>query len=360
MLVVHNSPRDTENQTFEPTTTLHELPDNDLGGAECLAARFRMAGHYPHVLALADHAFRWAAKKDSEDLMIYVLENGAPVDIYALLHTADVGGNPKAIRHLNAKRAATEPLHAFIEPLHTACYYGQLDAVDRLLNNAPPGTIWNILHLKDYRGGTALHKAIGGRGETKGEERVELVYKLLILGAYPFQRDMHGRTPLLLARDSEEMIPVLKAAFKRMKYPASTLKEAFSELGIVETPADITLASSSDDEEVSSLKSEVSFEDETDRGSNKAEKVDGHKRSWWRSLLSPEAHSKPRKRMGTDRLSGNPSSRREDDLQKAKQERQIAEQEKQIVKLFRKYNPSVLQSDRTTTATYGGYHGSLE
>ena len=29
----------------------------------------------------------------------------------------------------------------------------------------------------------------------------------------------------------------------------------------------------------------------------KGEKVDGRKRSWWRSLLSPEAHLKPETRM---------------------------------------------------------------
>lgn len=325
MLVIHNSPGDTGNPTFEPTETLQELPDNVLGVSECLAARFRMAGHYPDVLALADHAFRWAAKQDSKDLMVYVLEHGAPIDINALLSSADLKGNSEAIKLLIAKRAATEPWHILTYPLHTACYYGQLDVVNYMLKGVNSKDISTILRSKDYRGETALHKAIGGRGEKKDRERVSLVTKLLNLGADPIQRDKHGRTALILARESNhnEMIPPLKAAMMRKNYPPSTLREAFSEFEIMETPADITLASSSDDGELSSLEDEISFGDEMGNGSNKAKKVDGQKQSWWRSLLSPEAYLKARKRMGTDRPGGDPSSRREDDLQEAVQERQL-------------------------------------
>lgn len=282
--------------------TLQELPDDDIGGAECCAARFRMAGHFPHVLALADRAFRWAAKTGSKDLMVYVLENGAPVNINALLSSVEVKCNPEASKLLRRQRDATYPWHIFTKPLHTACFYAQLGVVDSL-PGFRTGDVSKILHSRDYRGETALHKAIVGRGERKAGERVELIHKLLDRGADPIQRDMHGRTALLLARDLDhnEMIPALKAASKRMKYPKSTLEEAFSELGIMETPADITLASSPDDDEVSSLKREVSFgsikaevsslsprssvsfEDKMGNGLNKAEEVDGQKQSWWRS-----------------------------------------------------------------------------
>ena len=303
-----------------PFETPQELPVELLSrDIEYLAARFRMAGHYPHVLALADHAFRWAAKEDSQDLMVYVLAHGVPVDINALLRSAEVKNNPKAIALLSAKREVTDPLHFFTHPLHIACFYGQLGNVVAVLDLVP--SMKEILRSKDHRGRTALHRAVSGRGEKKDGERQELVNMLLTLGADPIQRDMRGRTALFLANlDHNEMIPALKAASKGMKYPVSTLEEAFSELEIMETSADIKQASLSDDDEVSSLKSEVSLGDETGNGSNKAEKVDGPKQSWWRSLLSPEAHLKSRKRMGTDRLGGDPLSRREDDLHKAAQE----------------------------------------
>ena len=329
MQVVHDSPGDTEIPAFEPIETLQELPDNALSGGECLAARFRMAGHYPHVLALADYAFRWAAEQDSKDLMVYVLENGAPIDINALLGSLEVRGNSEAIVLLETKRNATDPWHTVTKPLHTACFYGQVGVVNDVLGHAGSWNISKILRSRDYRGETALHKAIGGRGGSKNGHRVELVQRLLSLGADPIQRDMRGRTALFLARDLDynEMIPALKAASKGLKYPVSILEEAFAELEVMETPADHNRASSSDDDEVSSLKSEVSFAElsfgegsfgnETGNGSNKAEKVDGPKQSWWRSLLSPEAHLKSRKRMGTDRLGGDHSSRREDDLHKA-------------------------------------------
>ena len=312
---------------------MQELPDDDIGDAECCAARFRMAGHFPHVLALADHAFRWAAKTGSKDLMVYVLENGAQLNVNALLKSVEAKCNPEASKLLKRQRDATDPWHVFTNPLHTACFYGQLGVVNSLLSRRTRN--WSeILRSRDYRGETALHKAIGGRGEKKAGERLELIHKLLDRGADPIQRDMHGRTALLLARDLDhkEIIAALIAASQRMAYPKSTLEEAFAELEITESPADITLASSSDDDEVSSLKREasfgsnkaevssisprssVSFEDKIDNGLNKAEQVDGQKQSWWRSLLSPEAHLKLRKRKGTDRLGGDPSSRQEDDL----------------------------------------------
>lgn len=273
-----------------------ELPADVLSREEYLVARFRMAGHYPHVRALADHAFRWAAKQDSKDLMVYVLKHGAPVDINALLSSVEVKCNPVAINLLKRKRTAIDPWHRTTFPLHIACFYGQLAYVDRMLGHTSSRNISKILHSKDHRGETALHKAIGGRGERNNRQRVELVYRLLSLGADPIQRDMHGRTALLLARDWDhnEMIPALKAASKGMKYPLHILEEAFSELEIMETPADTTEASLSDDyDEVSSLKIEVSLRGETGNGSYIVEKVDGQKQSWWRSLLSPEAHLKP-------------------------------------------------------------------
>ena len=217
MLVVHNSPGNTENPILEPITTLQELPDNVLGGSDCLAARFRMAGHYPLVLALADYAFRWAAKKDSEDLMRYVLERGAPVDINALLSSVEVKDNREAIALLKAKRAATEPLYSFANPLHTACFYGQLGVAVSLLNGGRTRNLSKILCSSDYRGETALHKAVGGRGAWKDGERMELVRTLLSLGADPIQKDMRGRTPFDLANiwHLKEMIPALGAAIQR-------------------------------------------------------------------------------------------------------------------------------------------------
>ena len=276
-----------------------------------------MADHYPHVFALADHAFRWAAKTGSKDLMVYVLDNGAPVNINALLSSVEVKGNPEAIRLLERQRAVTDPWHVFTNPLHTACFYGRLDVADYVMGNARTMDIWKILRSYDYRGETALHKAIGGRGEKKAEVRVILINKLLDRGADPIQRDMRGRTALLLARDLNynEIIPALKAASKRMKYPVAILEEAFSEIAIMEPPAGITLASSSSDDEVSSLQSEVFFGHETRNGSNKAEKMHERKRSRWRSLLSPEAHLKRRKQMGADTLVGDPPLRRDRQLE---------------------------------------------
>ena len=267
--------------------TLQELPADVLSRDEYLLAHFRMAGHYPHVLALADHAFRWAAKEDSENLMVYVLEHGAPVDINALLCSAEVKGNPEAIALLEAKRVATDPLHSFTKPLHTACFYGQLGYVDTLLIGVP--STKKVLRFKDHRGRTALHKAVGGRGEEQDGERQELVYMLLSLGADPTERDMNGVTALLLAKAwrCDETITILKAAIKRKLESPPTPEEAFSEVETMETPAD-TRESSSTDDEVSSLKTEVSSWGETGKGpAYKTEKVDGYKRSWWRSLLKP-------------------------------------------------------------------------
>ena len=232
MLVVHNSLRDTENQTFEPIKTLQELPDDALGDAECLAARFRMAGHYPHIRTLADLAFRWAAETASKDLMVYVLEHGAPVDIDALLNSLEVKGNPEAIVLLEMKRAAIDPWHTVTKPLHTACFYGQVDVVSDVLCHANSWNISKILRSKDYRGETALHKAIRGRGESKDGHRVELVHMLLSLGADPIQRDMHGHTALVLTRiwDRSEMTPIVKAAIQRKLAFPPTPEEAFSEV----------------------------------------------------------------------------------------------------------------------------------
>ena len=284
-----------------------ELPADVLSREEYLVAHFRMAGHYPHVRALADHAFRWAAKQDSKDLMVYVLKHGAPVDINALLSSVEVKGNPVAIELLKKKRAATDPRHTTTYPLHIACFYGQLGSVIDLLGDTRSRNISKILRAKDHRGETALHKAIVGRGERKDKQRVDLVYKLLSLGADPIQRDMHGRTALLLARawDHNEMIPALKVASKDMNYPVSILEEAFSELDVMESPADTTEASSSDDE-VSSLKSISSLRAKAGNDWNKVEKVDRQKQSWWRSLLSPEAHSKPGPRLSKHGPRGSP------------------------------------------------------
>ncbi len=87
--------------------TLRELPADALSDDQCLPARFRMAGHYPHAIPLADHAFRWAAKENSKDLMEYVLENGAPLNITALLRSAEVICNAEALALLKAKRASS-------------------------------------------------------------------------------------------------------------------------------------------------------------------------------------------------------------------------------------------------------------
>ena len=279
MLSVHDSLKDTENLTFEPITTVQELPEDSLNGDECLAAHFRMAGHYPHVRALADHAFRWAAKQVSKNLMVYVLKHGAPVDINALLSSVKVRYNPEAIRLLEKQKGATDPCHTFTNPLHTACFYGQLGVVVSLLDGVRAGKMWKILRFRDHRGETALHKAVVGRGEWRDEERVELVHRLLSLGADPTQRDMHGQTAFVLAsiRKHDEILSALKATERKLR-SKPTPEESSSE--------DETMT----DDEMSSLKAELSFSDETGRRlSYKAEKVHGRKRSWWRSLLSSEA-----------------------------------------------------------------------
>lgn len=149
-----------------------------------------------------------------------------------------------------------------------------------------------ILRCRDYRGETALHKAVRGRFTEEGDS-LELVQRLLSLGADPTQRDMHGRTALFLARiwHHDEMILTLKAAIQRKLESPPTPEEAFSEVETVEHLADTTQASSSDDD-VSCFKS-IAPPGEMPGGlglAHKAEKVQGRKRSWWRSLLSPEAH----------------------------------------------------------------------
>ena len=264
---------------------LQELPADVLSRDECLTARFRMADHYPHVIALADHAFRWAAKEDSEDLMRYVLEYGAPVDINALLCSAEVKDNPDAITLLKAKRAATDPLYSFTNPLHTACFYGQLGYVDTLLNGLP-SMKW-VLRSEDHRGRTALHQAVGGRGEEVDGERQELIYMLLSLGADPIVRDMNGQTALLLAKAwrCDEIITTLKEAIKRNLESPLTPEEAFPRFEPLDIPAD-TRQFSSTDHEVSSLKREVSYVEETRRRlAYNVKEVGERKRSKWRSLF---------------------------------------------------------------------------
>ena len=162
---------------------LEELPADVLSHDQCLPARFRNAGHYPDVLTLADHAFRWAAKENSEDLMVYVLEYGAPVDITALLRSAEVTCNPKAIALLEAKRAAYDALHSFTKSLHTACSYGQLGTVLALLDGVP--STKKVLRSQDHRGRTTLHKAIADGGKEEDGERQELLYILLSRRADP-------------------------------------------------------------------------------------------------------------------------------------------------------------------------------
>ncbi len=269
--------------------TLQELPDDVLSGDECLAAHFRMAGHYPHVLTLADHAFRWAAKEDSKDLMVYVLENGAPVDTTLLLQAAEIGGNSEAIALLEARRATTNPLYFFTNPLHTACFYGQLDAVIALLQGIP--CIQKVLRSKDHRGETALHKALRGPREKKEGDRQQLVEMLVSLGADPTARDMRGETALSLAKvcSPSQTITTLKAAIKRWIESPPTPEDAFSEVETTETPADTTKVLWTNDELSSLGFSEGSFGDNTDRRlSHKAEKVEEHKRSRWRAWLMPE------------------------------------------------------------------------
>ena len=271
---------------------LQELPVDVLSRNEYLVAHFRMAGHYPHVLALADHAFRWAAKKDSEDLMVYVLEHGAPLDFNALLHSTEVNGNPEALALLEAKSATTNPLHSFTNILHTACFYGQIDFVIDLLYEVPSiTTVKMVLCCKDHRGETALHKAVGGCGEKKEIDRQNLVEMLLSLGADPTERDSKGTTALYFAEiwRSDEMITTLRVAINRRLQSPPTPEEVVSGVGAMETPAD-TIQSLSTDDEVSSLKFwKSSSRDKTgNRLAHKAEKVGEHKLSWWRSLLMPE------------------------------------------------------------------------
>ena len=268
--------------------TLQELPVELLSPDEYLAARFRMAGHFPHVLALADYAFRWAAKEDSEDLMVYVLRHGAPVDVNALLLSAEVKRNPEAITLLAAKRAADDPLHSFSDPLRTACFYSQIGPVVALLDRAP--SMKKVLRSKDHRGRTALHRVAGGfsGGEEDGE-RQELVHMLLTLGADPTERDVDGQTALTLARTwkRDEMVTILKAATQKKLESPPTPEEAFFEVETMETPADTTLFSWSDDE-LSSLRRDVFSGVGT--GSRLTYEPE-HKVSWWRSLLLPKARS---------------------------------------------------------------------
>ena len=314
---------------------MQELPVKELSRDEYLAARFRMAGHYPHVLALADHAFRWAAKKHSKDLMVYVLESGAPVDVNALLRSAEVVSNPEAIALLEAKRATADPLHDFTEPLYTACFYDQFGAVRALLARVP--SVKEALRSKDHRGRTVLHYAVEGqykvgqmnlRGKCDAWEQGEkLIILLLSQGADPYQKDMNGET----ARISAEAWKFYEAVKEgRLKFP-STPGEAFFDVENMETSADTTrfsfetmegsahttqldfetikgladttqfdgentykknatITQSQDD--ISSLKAEASSEDEAGGVfANKAKKMYGHGHSWWRSLLKPDPRS---------------------------------------------------------------------
>ena len=327
--------------------TLQEVPAEPLSRNEYLASRFRMAGHHPHILALADHAFRWAAKEDSEDLMAYVLEYGAPVDLNALLRSAEVIRNSEAIALLEAKRAAADPLHLLTEPLYTACYYCQYNSVVAILNMVSSGKGKEALRSKDHRGRTALHYAVEGqhaiRDWEKGEELIQL---LLNKGADPDQENVKGETAPISteARNHYEAVKETRSGIP------PTPEEAYFEIETSGTPADTRQPSSTDDEE-SSLKTKVSLRGETGNGSNKAEKVDGPKLSWWRSLLSPEAHLKPRKRMGTDHLGGDPSSRREDDLYKAAQEGRLGAK-------YLTYDP--LTQGVKTVIMRPGQHGTLK
>ena len=242
--------------------TLQELPVELLSRNEYLATRFRIAGHYPHILALADRAFRWGAKQDSKDLMVYVLKHGAPVDVNAVLCSAEVKRNPEAIELLAAKRAAIDPLHSFTDPLRTACFYSQLGPVITLLDRVPSKK--KALRSKDHRGRTALHRAVGGRGEEQDGERHELVYMLLDLGADPTERDMNGQTALTLAEmwRRDEMITTLKATIKRKLESPPTPEVRFLDDETMESPADTTQFSLTDDE-ASSPKHEISAVDET-------------------------------------------------------------------------------------------------
>ena len=226
--------------------TLQELPVKVLSRDEYLAAHFRMAGHYPHVLTLADHAFRWAGKKNSEDLMVHVLRHGAPLDVKALLCSTEVKGNPKAMALLKAESAAIDPIPSFIDRLHTACFYGELRPVVALLDRVPSKK--KILRSKDHRGQTALHKAvciegISGyfdcdRSEDRMQEKLELVYRLLSLGADPTEKDMKGRSALDLAnRLGHDEFQNLKEKIKTILESPPTL-EADSETENMESPAD--------------------------------------------------------------------------------------------------------------------------
>ena len=312
---------------------MQELPVKELSRYEYLAARFRMAGHYPHVLTLADHAFRWAAKKNFKDLMVYVLESGAPVDVNALLRSAEVVSNPKAITLLEAKRRTTDPLHLFTEPLYTACFYGQPRAVQAVLDTVP--SVREALRSKDHRGRTALHYAVEGQYTGGGtnfegtgrawEQGEKLINWLLINGADPNQKDMHGET----APISAEAWEFYEAMKKGELVIPSTVEEAFLDVERIEdSPNTIRfdietmegsagtsqldletikyLADTTEfdaesmfrekytqfQDELSSLKAEASSEDETGRAlADKAKKGHGHKQSWWRSLLKPEPRS---------------------------------------------------------------------
>ena len=255
--------------------TVQELHVGVIGRDEYLAARFRMAGHYPHVLALAAHAFRWAAKENSKDLMEYVLENGAPVDITALLQSAEVFCNAQALALLEAKRAATGPLHSFTNPLLAACFYGQLYNVVTLLSR-----VWwakEVIRSKNHRGETALHKAADGRycvGEDDGwKQRDELVAMLLFRGADPNQRDMNGKKAIISAEARNLYGAAMMRKLESPPVPKRTFFQDF-QVEAIQTPADTTQPSSTDDEE-SSLKNEASSRDETGKG---LAYLDGHKR----------------------------------------------------------------------------------
>ena len=314
---------------------MQELPVKELSRDEYLAARFRMAGHYPHVLALADHAFRWAAKKNFKDLMVYVLESGAPVDVNALLRSAEVVSNPKAITLLEAKRRTTNPLHLFTEPLYTACFYGQPRAVQAVLDTVP--SVREALRSKDHRGRTALHYAVEGQYTGGGtnfegtgrawEEGEKLINWLLINGADPNQKDMNGETAPISA-EAWEFYEAMKNG--RLEFP-STPEETFFDVEDIEDSPDTTqlefeamegwadtpqseleykndLADTTRfvhdnmyiqkpyyaqfHDELSSRKAQVGSADEKHWVfADEAKKGHGHKQSWWRSLLKPEPRS---------------------------------------------------------------------
>ena len=101
---------------------------------------------------------------------------------------------------------------------------------------------------------------------------------------------MNGQTALLLAKAwrRDKMITTLRAAIERKLESPPTPEEAFFEAETLETPADTTQFSWTDDE-VSGPKREVSSGDETGtRVAYDPDKLEGHRRSWWQSLLKSE------------------------------------------------------------------------